>query len=50
MKAGIKNNEGVKVPTIAEFVTAQSSDMDCGAPFVSIGKLNTGFDVEKTEW
>lgn len=47
MKAGITDNGRAKIPTFAELITAQSFHADRCIAFMSIGKPNTTFNIDK---
>lgn len=44
--AGIADNYKEKVPTLAEFISVQSSDADFRSTFPSVEKQNTRFNID----
>lgn len=47
--AGISDNDKAEIQTLADFLSAQSSDVDYRAPFVSIGKRNSRSNLDSDE-
>lgn len=45
MIASIKNSDKAEIPTLAEFISSQSTDAGCRAAFASIRKASTRFNV-----
>lgn len=43
---GITDSKNVEIPTLAEFISAQSTDTYCRSAYASIEKPNSGFNVE----
>lgn len=46
MTVDTTDNGKVDVPSLAEFITAQSSNADCRAAFAPTGNASTPFNVE----
>lgn len=46
MMANITERENAEIKKLAEFMTAEASDEDCRAAFMSVGKSNARFNVE----
>lgn len=46
MTAGVMDNQKTEIPTLAKFLTAQTSYVDCRAAFVSAGIPDTCFNFD----